>query len=107
MVRLPLDLVLTVLVLAGALVAVQLVILTFEIVRLRRDILRAIAFFAAAVSGGGWRGRPVVDEWGDDETTAPGRRFIRDEVDAGLELPTPWWGKLRAFLRRLFSPFFE
>ena len=110
MVRLPLDLVLTVLVLCGALVAVQLVILTFEVVRLRRDILRAIAFFAAAVSGGGWRGRPVVDEWGewgDDEPTQPGRRFTRNEVDAGLELPLPWWAKLRAFLRRLFAPFFE
>ena len=106
MVRLPLDLVLTVLVLCGALVAVQLVILTFEIVRLRRDILRAIAFFAAAVSGGGWRGRPVVDEWGDDEPTAPGR-FMRAEVDAGLQLPAPWWAKLRAFVRRLFAPFVE
>lgn len=107
MVRLPLDLVLTVLVLCGALVAVQLVILTFEIVRLRRDLLRAIAFFAAAVSGGGWRGHPVVDEWGDDEPTAPGRRFTRSAADAGLELPAPWWGKVRAFWRRLFEPFRE
>ena len=107
MVRLPLDLVLTVLVLAGALVAVQLVILTFEIVRLRRDILRAIAFFAAAVSGGGWRGRPVVDEWGDDEPTEPGRRFTRNAVDEGLQLPTPWYVKLGAFVRRLFAPFSE
>lgn len=105
MLRLPLDVVLTVLTLACSLMAVQLVILTFELVRLRRDMLRAIAFFAAAVSGGGWRGPPVDMSAIEDEPTEPrGRRPARF-----MQAVTAWgpqasaWAKLRAWLRRLFE----
>jgi hypothetical protein len=107
MLRMPLDLVLTVLVLCGALIAVQLVILTFELVRMRRDMLRAIAFFAAAASGNGWRGRPIEDEWGewgDEEPTAPTRRPARVMPAVAVEgRLSPFWVRLRAFWRRLLS----
>ena len=106
MVRMPLDLglLLTVLILCGALIAVQLVILTFEVVKARRDMLRAIAFFAAA-SGAGWRGRPIVDEvewgeWGDEEPTEPQRPARVMQAVAAEGRLSSAWVRLCAFVRR-------
>lgn len=97
MLSLRLDTLLTVLMLATSLMAVQLVILTFELVRLRRDVLRSIAFLAAAQSGGGWRGPRVDFGEIEDEPTEPrmSRYFMPVSAAAGR------WQRFRAWLRRV------
>lgn len=95
--RWPLIEVLSVLVICGALMAVQLLIVTLELLRLRRDVLRALAALSDE-----WRG--VWRVWGqDDVPTIPrASRLLPAVVGAGpLARLRAWWRRVRALLRRI------
>jgi hypothetical protein len=88
MVSLSLEAAVSVLVLATSLMAVQLVIVTLELVRLRRDVLRALEQVQ----------RPsIVWSW-EDEPTQP-RTFRRVPAVGGRQRPL--WVRVRVLLRWL------